>query len=93
MKLFIISFVFHQMEPPPLDHALDIPYVKLALLPASVNNPYNLEPPPGPEDSRAVPLGGMDHGTVMARVSLREDHKVAPPTVQFGADRRGELIC
>ena len=25
---------------------------------------------PGPEDSRATPLGGMDHGTVMARVHV-----------------------
>ena len=30
----------------------------------------NLEAPPGPEDSRATPLGGMDHGTVMARVHV-----------------------
>ena len=26
--------------------------------------------PPGTEDSRATPLGGMDHGTVMARVHV-----------------------
>ena len=25
----------------------------------------NFEPPPGPEDSRATPLGGMDHSTVV----------------------------
>ena len=30
----------------------------------------NLEPPTGPEDSRATPLGGMDHGTVTARVHV-----------------------
>ena len=29
-----------------------------------------LRGPPGPEDSRATPLGGMDHGTVMARVHV-----------------------
>ena len=30
----------------------------------------NLEPPPGPEGSRAAPLGGTDHGTLMARVHV-----------------------